>query len=73
MSANWQRPSSTGRWDRASAQGWYISDDNKFNAQLRPAGTYPYGKCTRHYAVFLVGTDTMIGTAKTLRYAEKYL
>ncbi|TXH11014.1 MAG: hypothetical protein E6R04_03465 [Spirochaetes bacterium] len=61
------------RWHRVYARGWYISDNGKFNAQLRPAGTYPYGKCVRHYAVFHVGSDDMIGTARTLRDAEKYL
>ena len=67
-----------GRWYRAMGEGWYISDNNKFNAKLRPAGKYDFGAdgiipCTRHYAIYRVGSDTMIATARTLKEAERYI
>lgn len=67
------------RWHRTYGEGWYISDSSKLNAKLCPAGKYPYGEggalipCTRHYALYRVGTDNLIGTAKTLKDAERYL
>ena len=69
----------TGRWYPAMSAGWYISDDYKLNAQLRSPGKYPYGncgemvKCSRHYAIFHIGQEVVIGTARTLAEAERYI
>lgn len=30
-------------------------------------------RCTRHYAIYRAGGDTLIVTARTLKEAEKYL
>jgi hypothetical protein len=62
-------------WHRTYVKGCYVSDDGNHTAELRPAGFYAEFGCklVRHYAVRLRGSETIIGTARTLKEAERYL
>lgn len=63
------------KWQQSMLEGNYISTDGRFTAQLRKAG-YDAGfscKLTRHYAVRVRGGQQIIGTARTLKEAERYL
>jgi hypothetical protein len=69
--------------------GYYVSADGRYRAERRPAGWYSADlstrldarkdsggervKLTRHYAIRAAGSETVIGTAKTLLDAERYL
>jgi hypothetical protein len=55
--------------------GHYISDDGRYTAELRPAGYYAEFGCklTRHYAIRARGGSQIIGTARTLKEAGRYL
>lgn len=63
------------KWRKAMLEGCYISEDGKYTAELRKAG-YDAGfgcKLTRHYAIRARGGSQIIGTARTLKEAERYL
>jgi hypothetical protein len=53
--------------------GLYISADERFTAELRPPGFYPEFGCRlrRHYAIRLIGSVQIIGTATTLAEAAR--
>lgn len=55
--------------------GSYISDDGRYTAQLRKAGFYQDMGCkmARHYVIQLRGSNNIVGTATTLKDAERYL
>ena len=61
------------KFQRTQTKGWYVSSDHRYTAELRPAGYYAEFACklTRHYAIRVVGSDTIIGTARTLKEAER--
>jgi hypothetical protein len=61
-------------WIRESGRpGFYISADERFTAELRPPGFYPEFECKlqRHYAIRLLGSVQIIGTATTLADAAR--
>lgn len=61
-------------WIReAGRPGFYISADERFTAELRPAGFYPEFDCKlqRHYAIRSLGSVQVIGTATTLVEASR--
>ena len=63
-------------WRKSYIEGNYVSVDGRFKAELRPAGYYAEVGCklTRHYAIRVIGTEQIIGTACTLAKAtERYL
>lgn len=61
-------------WIRVSgSRGFYISADERFTAELRPPGFYSDLECKlqRHYAIRLLGSVQIIGTATTLADAAR--
>jgi hypothetical protein len=65
----------TPKFVRSMYKGWYISTDDRYSAELRPAGHYPEFGCklTRHYALRLAGSDTIQATVPTLKGANALL
>lgn len=57
----------------ARGTGWYVSWNQRLTAELRPAGYYAKFGCklTRHYVIRNVGSDQIIGTARTLAEAAR--
>ena len=69
-----RQPSGRAHWVRASeGPGFYVSADERFTAELRAPGFYPDLECKlqRHYAIRLLGTMQIIGTATTLAEAAR--
>ncbi|WP_377639258.1 hypothetical protein [Oryzobacter terrae] len=57
----------------SGSPGFYISADGRFTAELRPPRFYPELECKlqRHYAIRLLGSAQIIGTATTLAEAAR--
>ena len=68
------RPQRHALWISGSGSpGFYISADGRFTAELRPPGFYRELECKlqRHYAIRLLGSAQIIGTATTLAEAAR--
>lgn len=68
------QPRQNALWiSESGSPGFYISADERFTAELRPPGFYPELECKlqRHYAIRLLGSAQIIGTATTLAEAAR--
>jgi hypothetical protein len=72
----WEVTDMSGKWRKSYVEGNYVSEDGRYLAELRKAGyDAEFGcKLTRHYAIRVRGgSDQIVGTARTLKEAERYL
>jgi hypothetical protein len=62
-------------WHKSMTEGSYVSAAGTHTAELRSAGHYADAGCklTRHYVIRLRGQAAIIGYARTLKEAERYL
>lgn len=76
MGVLFNRCMGTTGWHKSYTEHVYVSGDNRYRAELRQAGYYSEFGCklTRHYAIYLRGSENVVGTAHTLKEAkEMYL